>query len=171
MKLKFDKKIVLLITALTIGIGFSSNMVSAYTEPGSTSDPLVTLSYVDMKLTQLKEEIRKEFSESTSQTSPVASNQTTVESANTLFQVIEIKAFDKVILGESTEFILRAGEAITIEGPGGGLADLTTGIDLKDKEIVPLNHHGLSSRNDGRGISALSDGWILIKGKYNLIKK
>ncbi|MGB3368658.1 MAG: hypothetical protein WBA54_14275 [Acidaminobacteraceae bacterium] len=176
MKLKIDGKIVCLIIGLALGISFSANMVSAYySEPGSTSDPVVTLSYVEMKIEQLKEELRKEFSGSTTSQIPETTiangSSSTEETQSAVFKVIELKAGDKIYLGESTEFILRAGEALTIEGPGGGLADLTTGIDLKNNEAVPLNHLNLASRGDGRGLSATTDGWILIKGKYTLIKK
>lgn len=177
MKFKIDTKIVSLIIGLTLGISFSANMVSAYYgEAGSTSDPVVTLSYVEMKIEQLKEELRTEFSgtSTTSQTTNTSTSSQTTSSddtQSTVFKVIELKAGDKVYLGESTEFILRAGEALTIEGPGGGLADLTTGIDLKNDEVVPLNHLNLAARGDGRGVSAITDGWILIKGKYTLIKK
>lgn len=172
MKLKIDTRIVCLIIVFALGIAFSTNMTSSYyRDPGSTSDPLVTLSYVEMKIEALKEELRKEFLVGMTKDieAPVeAETPDEKESVSSVFKVIELKAGDIVYLGESTEFILRAGEALSIEGPGGGLADLTTGIDLKDEEIVPLNHHCLAARGDGRGLSAITDGWILIKGEYTL---
>jgi len=176
MKNKINGRIACLVIGLTIGIGFSVNFVSAnYSEPGSTSDPVVTLSYVEMKMNQLKEELRSEFSNlSTSQVTDgkeADSTSQTEEAQSTVFKVIELKSGDEVYLGESTELILRAGEALTIEGPGGGLADLTTGIDLKNDQVVPLNHLNLAARGDGRGISAVTDGWVLIKGKYTIVKK
>ena len=166
------KAVALLAITFTLYTGISS---LNYSQAGSTSDPLVTLSYIEMKLEALKEELREEFSSSQSSQTVEETDKTEGESlssedsSNALFKVIELKAGDKVYLGESTEYILRAGEALIIEGPGGGIADLTTGVDLKNNEIVPLNHHSLSARDDGRGLSATTDGWILIKGKYKIV--
>lgn len=186
MKFKIDTRIIFLVIGLALGISFSINMASAYySEPGSTSDPLVTLSYVEMKIEQLKEDLRGEFSSSQTSmnTSETTNTDNSVESTaeNTtevsdqvegmLFKVIELKAGDRVYLGESTEFILRTGQALTIAGTNGGLSDLTDGLALEENDEISKDHLVLSARGDGRGIDSITDGWILIKGKFSIIKK
>lgn len=65
-----------------------------------------------------------------------------------------------------TEAVLRSGKGIIVAGSGGGLADLTSGHDLKGGSLVPLNHLLLAPSSDGRGIRAettvvfLAKGWL-----------
>jgi hypothetical protein len=87
------------------------------------------------------------------------------------FGIVQLKVNQEVILGESTEMVLRAGKAKVIASNSGGLADLTDdkGSELKSDANVPLNHLLIASRQDGRGFKVRSEEvWVLIKGKYEI---
>lgn len=139
-----------------------SQMVYASTkEPGSKDDPIVTLSYLELKLDQLKDYIdQKSFSS----TLPQPNNP--IESPT--FQVVELKSGQRLIAGAGTEVILRSGEALAIISPSGGLSDVTGAKDIKQDEKIPANHLLIIPRDDGRGVYAQADSFFLVRGSYTI---
>ena len=118
-----------------------------------TSDPLVTLSYLEKRI----EEFKIYVDNNNQGTTAIASK----------FEVVEVNAGQTVIFTDaSVEFILRSGDATAIASENGGLADLTEGIDLTTGDFVKKNHLMLIPRNDNRGIVAKTDLWLMIKGTY-----
>ena len=172
----------------------SSNVSSTGSEPGSDEDPLVTKSYVDAELGKFSAEINAKLSQIMSELKKSKSDEAVDAIAGKLFElakdvdelnkqvaelskyakfeVVELEPGQKMILGESAEIILRAGKALAISGEkGDGLADITTDKadnNLTTDDIVPLNHLLLISRDDGRGIRAVSKAWVLVKGNYRI---
>jgi len=147
---------------ITLSLITVGQMVYASTkEPGSKEDPIVTLSYVELKLEQLKDYVdQKSFSSNPSQPTNPAQSST--------FEVVELKVGQSLIAGAGTEVILRSGEAVAIISPLGGLSDVTGAKDLQKDEKVPSNHLLIIPRDDGRGIRALSDSFLLVKGGYTI---
>lgn len=163
-------------------------------EPGTDSDPLVTQSYVDEKISELTTKVNelttkvndltaKEKSLTESVTSLTATNDELTGIVDglmkkvdenekaTLFEVLELKKDQQLILGASAEIILRGGKATAIASTSGGLSDITagTGKDVLTGQQVPLNHLLLISRDDGRGLKVTTEkAWILVKGKYSI---
>jgi hypothetical protein len=134
-------------------------------EPGSKDDPIVTQSYVEKRSEQLKYYIDQKIEEikaSNGGSSPVAD-----VSAPT-FEVLQMKKNERLVCGESTEIILRSGEALAVASESGGLSDVTQGKDLKMGEKVALNHLLIIPRNDGRGIKAKTDIYVMVKGNYRI---
>jgi len=165
--------------------------VTPTASPGSESDPIVSKSYVDQETLKLSTKIDTLTAENTKLTADLTSATAglatlTAQNADldakvtsfgqlsgsegALFQIVELKAGQNIFLGESTEFILRSGSAKAISGKNGGLSNLTTGgKDLTTGQAVPLNNHLLSSRDDGRGIKAVSANiFTLVKGAYTI---
>ena len=200
IRLKFKKKnilvfsfcLVLMLSSLMVYTGMAS---STSPEPGSDEDPLITKSYIDAELIRFSEEINSKISKLTSDLNKNSKSDEAVDAlavklfelakevnelekqVNELskfikYEVVELEAGQKMILGDSTEIILRGGKALAISGENGdGLADVTTDRadnDLKTDNTVPLNHLILVSRDDGRGIKALSKSWVLVKGNYTI---
>ena len=129
-------------------------MVYASTgNPGSEEDPLVTLSYLELRISQLKDYIDQKIS------SPGNSQPIT----GTTYEVVELKKGQCLIAGAGTEIILRSGKATAIEGPRGGLSDVTGARDIKQGEDIPDNHLLIIPRDDGRGVCTLSDSFLLVK--------
>lgn len=134
-----------LIVGLLMGI-----LLVSVADAGTTNDPLVTLSYIEKRLTDLKTELK-----ATDQTMPV-------------FEVYNIKKDTTVTFGASTEFIIRRGKAKVIDPLANMIPDLTTGVDIPKESLVPLNHLMLVPQADGRGILAIEDIWIMIKGPHTI---
>ncbi len=164
------------------------NSDSAYTEPGSQTDPLVTKSYVDKQFNDLKSTMKNEVE------SGVKSNlgnikdkidqmereikllkisgdkdNGSVEIISDKFAVLELKRGQKILADESTELILRSGTAIVIASSSGGVSDLTEGRDLIAGEELEKNHHLIVPRTDGRGLEVKSGTiFIMVKGRYRI---
>jgi hypothetical protein len=73
-----------------------------------------------------------------------------------------------MLTGSGTEIILRSGSARLVEGPGGGLSDLTSGTNLSDGDNIARDHLLLSPKDDGRGIMAATNTIFMVRGDYNL---
>lgn len=157
-----------------IGIGIGAIVIllgarTVFSEPGSETDPLVTLSYVEKKIEQVKyyidERIRNIGSD----------NQNTSS-----WQVVDVPAGSFLICKDGTEIILRAGEAKSIskitevvksngiEIIDNGLTDVTAGRDLKTDENIMRDHLLIVPRDDGRGAKAIRNSTFLVKGKYEI---
>ena len=207
-----------IVTGILISAGVlvwlvGGQIAAGSTTPGTVNDPLVTKSYVDLKIAEIKAEIVEVLgsvevntdvepgapTNSEDQLTPVLSEGITMDdvkayvnaqlmvgdASNTtdvavegsgaeLFVVVKATNNQKLICGASAEVILRAGSATVIAGvDGDGLANLTTGEDLRAGSDVPLQNHLLVARDDGRGLlitseDALGDTYILVKGDYTL---
>jgi hypothetical protein len=133
--------------ALLLALAVTTAVVWADTaDPGSSSDPVVTKSYVDTQIAALK------------------SSSTGAET----FEVLFVQA-GKTILGkEGTELILRSGTALAIDNGANGLSDLTVGSELMGGLSVEKNHLIVIPKEDGRGITAKTDIYVMIKGGYTL---
>lgn len=149
-------------------------------EPGTDSDPLVTKSYVDQKvssisakdpeLTKKVDELTKTVEELVSKNKEMETRLESIEKYG-MFVALELTEKQKLMAGESAEIIVRGGSAKAIGGAGGGLSDITsgTGADINTDQNVPLNHLLLVSRDDGRGIKIVSKkAWVLVKGPYTI---
>jgi hypothetical protein len=108
--------------------------------PGSESDPVVTKSYVDKQLSE----------------------------AGGIFMPLDVPAGKRLIGGAGTEIILRSGEASAIGNESNGVSDLTDGADLQTGSIVQRDHLLLVPRDDGRGVSATTDVWLMVRGPYTI---
>ncbi|MCH4889183.1 hypothetical protein EZV73_16425 [Acidaminobacter sp. JC074] len=126
--------------------------------PGSTSDPIVTQSYVEGRIKALSDDVDERLAALESQPS----------GDSVAFKVLEVKVGQIIHLEENSLFILRAGEALAIAGQGGGLSDLTTGYDVGTDSPVELNHLLLTPKTDGRGVKMTYDGWVMISGGYTI---
>lgn len=101
-----------------------------------------------------------------SDTDPVVT-QSYVDQA-TKFTVVEVSAGKQLIAGASTEIVLRQGKATSIGSASGGLADVTLGGDWQTGFSIPSNHLLIVPKDDGRGIKAVTDIKVLIRGTYTI---
>ena len=86
--------------------------------------------------------------------------------AKTTYTPIQLTAGQSLIGKEGTEIILRSGEATAIGNTENGISDVTGGADLMTGTPVQLNHLLLTPRDDGRGIKAVTDIWVMVRGEY-----
>lgn len=136
---------VVLIVALALIITTAVVGAADY-EPGSPEDPVVTKSYVDAQIAAIKG----------------------AEGSATVFVPVFVEAGKTLIGGAGTELILRSGGALAVAKGEDGLSDVTEGKDLKATFAVTRNHLLLIPRDDGRGISAATDIWVMVKGTYTI---
>lgn len=105
-------------------------------------------------------------SEPGSETDPVVTK--SYVDSKTSYSPISLTTGQKLIGGEGCEIILRSGEATAIDNGANGISDLTAGMDLMTGSPVVTNHLLLVPRNDGRGITATTDIWVMVRGTYTV---
>ena len=164
--IKFPKnksKIIIASLASTLMLG---SIIIAAT-PGSSSDPLITLSYFEQKIDKLKEELKELINENAKDEVQEKPKEE-IDTSAFIFKLINLKAGSTLVCGEGTEFIIRTGEMKAVASPSGGLSDVTTGENIDGDKVVPKNHHIVIPRDDGRGLSVVTGGAIMIKGSYEV---
>ncbi|NLY84881.1 MAG: hypothetical protein GX077_00815 [Tissierellia bacterium] len=133
---------------------------TAFMEPGSEADPLVSKSFVEKKIEELMEYIDQKVN---------GSNSSVVEGA---WAVVEVPEGKSLICYGGTEIILRSGRATAISivksGIENGVTDVTAGRDLKMNEEIEQNHLLIIPRTDSRGAYSVTHTYWLVKGDYEI---
>lgn len=164
MKFKLRKFSILLVLLLIISVGFNiAAALSDGAEPGSEQDPLISKSYVDeivanntAEVAQLKQQMEELKNQQQS-------------GGSEGFVVLNMKTGQTLLPGGGTEIILRSGKAAAVSGQNGdNLADVTAGKDLVKGAAVVINHLLISSRDDGRGLKATAECYLLVRGAYKI---
>jgi hypothetical protein len=135
--------------------------ITVSAQPGDNSDPVVTKSYIDKVVTEIKDYINEKLSGNTES----EEDQTIVAYS---YEVVNVPKGKQVVFGASTEFILRAGSGTIFASKQGGIADVTAGEDLGGGKRVPQNHLLIVPRDDGRGFTTESETVIMVKGIYSI---
>ncbi len=133
----------------------------AYSEPGTESDPLISLSYLEEKLDELKDYID----------SKVANNGEQIPSNPSDNSLVVVELFNgQMLIGDAgSEIILRSGSATAITSPSGGLSDVTAGTDITEGKPIPANHLLIIPRSDGRGIFVTKNStFVMVRGGYTI---
>jgi hypothetical protein len=155
--MKIKKKLIIFGTAGIVagtGLYMSLGDDNSFASAGSETDPLISLSYLEQRISEVKKYVDDKVSGSNN------SNPNKLE-------VIELNSGQKIIGREGTEFILRSGKAIAQVSDLGGISDVTEGVDLKEGENIPRNHQLIIPRDDGRGLVIIEDStFILVRGEY-----
>ena len=146
-------------------------------DPGSSSDPLISLSYFENEIETLKatllEQLTSTFSTKFEELEKDVDATLKDISENgvptpTEFEVITLGEGETIICEAGTEIIVRSGKStvITSETSSGGISDITAGKDLISGEEIINNHLLIVPKADGRGIKAIVTGAVMIKGNY-----
>ena len=171
---------VIIVGVLVTTLGISKDI---FADPGSQEDPLVTLSFVEKRIDQVKYYIDQkidEFSGNVSSNNDELNNKNE-ELNNRIVQleqmsakeipkleVVELKDGQKLIAKAGVEIILRGGKATAITSQAGGLSDVTGAIDIKQGQDIPANHLLIIPRDDGRGVFVEQYAIFMIKGEYEI---
>ena len=156
---KLTKKILASISAATLAFmcvpSFAAN-------PGSSDDPLVSLSYVnDVLIPQIQSYVDSKVPSS----GAVGTN---AFSTGNKFEVVNVKAGQTIIGAQSCQIILRKGSGTIVASQKGGLADVTLGGDLTTGTPIPPNHLLIVPIDDWRGVTMATDGILMINGTYSI---
>lgn len=130
-----------------------------FSEPGSEQDPLVTLSYVNRTIEQIKSYIDDKVA-------GLGAGSTTAEPY--ALEIVNVSKGQFLIAKAGTEIILRAGKGLAVVSDLGGLTDITAGVDLGKNVEIPLNHMLIVPRDDGRGVYCSTDAIFMVRGKYEV---
>lgn len=161
MKKSTGKKI---IASILCAAAFCMPALAA--DPGSSDDPLITLSYVnDVLIPQMKSYVDASVSSVSSGSSETVVTATGTASA---YNVVNVSKGQTVIGGKSCQMIMRMGEGTIVATSKGGVADVTLGSDLADGTAAPSNHLLIVPLDDGRGIEMKTDGILMISGSYSV---
>ncbi|MTI71511.1 MAG: hypothetical protein FH751_14790 [Firmicutes bacterium] len=176
MRIKNKKWLVLLVL-----IGLTVIGGKTFADPGAEEDPLVTLSYVEKRIEQVKyyidqkigdvltatDENSNEIKEINNQLEEINNNENNTSKGSSL-TVIQLKEGQKLICNKGTEIIVRSGKVSAITSELGGLSDITSAKDLKMNENVEKNHLIIIPRDDGRGVLAIKNSYIMVTGGYEI---
>ena len=166
------KRIVLIISvALAALIALSVIATAAY---DSTSDPIISLSYLTKYVEEALKPINDKIDALTGgESGEGGDDETTTPATADAFTVIELKSGQELQCTAATELILRSGSAVIVSPfDNQGLCDMTAGVDLQAGTAVPKNHCLLIPRgNDGRGIKITGSGtaYVMVGGAYKIV--
>ncbi len=181
--------ILCLIFICIISFSLITHNISGNTDPGSINDPVVTKSYVDAQIN----EIKKLISPNTNGTSTLSNsskeeiveevlaiidaiyehkstndNITKPSEEDFAFLPVHVLKGKKLIGGEGAEIIFRSGKATSHSENSMGVIDVSSGVELFNGASISVNHLIIVPRSDGRGINALQDSWFMVKGNYTI---
>ncbi len=148
-------------SVLALGLaGLLLTSAIVFSEPGSESDPVISLSYLNIKMDELKEYIDEKI-KGISSGLPSSTGDGLV--------VVELQNGQSIIGKSGTEFIKRSGNALAITSSQGGLSDVTSGVDIGEGKAVPDNHLIVIARDDERGMYITKDKtFIMVRGDYTI---
>lgn len=130
-----------------------------FSEPGSNKDPLISKSYVDGKIDEVKKYIDSKVKNNSS---------TSGSSSSTALEIVELRAGQSMIGASGTEMILRSGTGLAIGSQLGGISDITGGKDLNTGEKIAKNHMVIIPRDDGRGVYSRGETFWMVRGSYTI---
>jgi hypothetical protein len=172
-----------------VSVGITKYSIAAGSEPGSSGDPVVSKSYVDGKLNELKTLINNGTSNNNNASNTSVSKEEIVsevlavvdalygdkstDNTNTAqtgqaFVPIQLLKGKFLLAGEGTEIIVRSGKASAYSQNEMGVVDASLGNELFNGANAAINHLLIVARNDGRGVYANEDSWLMVKGSYSI---
>lgn len=141
--------------------------------PGDNNDPIVVLSYLNQRFNELIEKYNlnkiAEHEKTIAELNEKLKNAGTGTGSSAL-QVVELKTGESLIAGAGTEIILRSGKVNAIASSLGGLSDVTKAGDISHGVAIVSNHLLIVPRSDGRGVLAVTDAILLVRGEYKVVK-
>ncbi len=157
---KMRRKIMIIVTTVVVLALGAVVIIAATAEPGSSSDPVVTKSYVDQAIANALN--------GSGSTGASGGTSAYASASSSAFEVVSVPSGKKVIAKSAAEIVLRSGTALAIGNASNGISDMTDGADLSTNTSIKKNHLILIPRADGRGIKATSDCYVMIRGDYSI---
>ena len=165
--------ITLLVLLLVVGVGIGSWALAAATY-GTSSDPLITLSYLNDKvmpsvLNEFQKKMDSKVSElTTSYEKRIKEledklNNSSGTGGSATFAAVTLKNGQSISANEGTEIMLRTGSAQAWSE----LSDLTSGAPLELGGMLVQNHM-YTIPYSGGGLGVVSDSTLLIRGTYKI---
>lgn len=158
------KKIITIILILSLLL-----MLPINAEPGDNSDPLIVLSYLNLRLNELiKEYNLDKIADLEKEVEELKKQPSTDETDTSSLEVVNLNPGESLIASAGGEIILRVGNATAIVSELGGLSDVTQGLDIGADGKIPPNHLLIIPRDDGRGVKAIDNVILMVRGAYTI---
>jgi len=135
---------------------------TVFSAPGDEDDPLVTQSYINNTVDQIKVYIDQKIRAiETGTSSPDISNE---------LKVLELNKGQYLIGSAGTEIILRGGKATAYNvAKNKGISDVTAGVDIDNSDNqLPYNHLLIIPRDDGRGAYCTDKAFFMVRGSFEV---
>ena len=141
--------------------------VSLAVEPGSASDPLVTLSYLNETfLGQVMTQVDQKIAARNSQLLQQSGGTGSTSSAE--FTVVTLSSGQTLTGDIGCEVMLRIGSASCVSPSNPGLIDETTAATLNNGSALSVNHLYMMTI-EGRGVKAgAATTKLLVRGSYTI---
>ena len=141
--------------------------VSLAVEPGSASDPLVTLSYLNETfLGQIMTQVDQKIAARNSQLLQQSGGTGSASSGE--FTVVTLSKGQTLTGGIGCEVLLRIGSASCVSPSNPGLIDETTAAALNNGGALAVNHLYMMTI-EGRGVKAgAATTKLLVRGTYTI---
>ncbi|MEQ2455730.1 hypothetical protein [Flavonifractor hominis] len=166
---------------MTLGL---AGVALAAGQQGSQSDPLVTLSYLNQKVTpaileqvdakvaaretELKQQLNDVVTEYEKEVQASLAGETgDTPEGGAIYEVVELTAGQTLTGGASCEFLLRSGTAVCVSDSAPGLVDMTAGTTLANGGTLVANHLYLGTI-EGRGVKATTAATLMVRGSYQI---
>lgn len=174
------KKRVITAVCVLIGVLFVAGITAAVaaTTYGSSSDPLVTLSYLDetvkpeiikdlnANLETTKAELSADFNARLAQTSAGGTGGAVSPDA---FTPVTLSARQVIRCSAGAEILVSSGGATAYGGSSPRLIDETDGSSLTAAGAAMTNNHIYVVPGEGNGLRAASDGTtVMVRGGYTV---
>lgn len=168
MKLKNSK---IIAVAAAAAVALSITVYAAY---DSASDPLISLSYLtdvfapkiksEIDMSAVKKEILAEVEED------INALQKQIDALTNEYAYVNLKKGQKLTLGTSGDIVVIEGKAVAVcASSKTHIIDASSSVALHDGDAVAANHRIIVPvGGDGRGISALENVTVLVKGEYTV---
>ena len=153
---------------------------------GSQTDPLVTMSYLnnvntpailqqvdaaldsrEQALVDKLDEVADTYSREVEALIGTSGGSSGSGDAAVVFSAVEVKAGQQLLGSIGCELLLRSGSATCVASSSPGLVDSTDGTTLASGGAVQPNHLYLITA-DGRGLQAVTDVTVMVRGSYSL---
>ena len=147
--------------AIAIGVG-----AYAVTTAGSSSDPLVTKSYVDKVLTpDIMDKAEENINEAAAKLKDSLDKAIdTIDIDGVTFKSVPLTSGQQIICSEGTEIMLRSGSAFASTD---GLVDTTAASAVAKNGALTANHMCVATA-DGAAVTASGEVQLLVRGEYTL---
>lgn len=162
--------------ALGIAILSGTSLYAADSFVGTQSDPLVTKSYVDAKISQLNgssgssnKDLESRLEAQEQLISSLSQQIEKLGEANNTYEIVTVPAGSAIHGKQGSEMIIRSGEGTILASAAGGVQDVTDGVDLAGGMKAPNNNLLLIPREDGRGIMAQKTMVVMVRGGYTIL--
>lgn len=177
---KIKKHYIFIVLSILVAVIVLDASSISFGQPGGSEDPLVTFSYVEKRIEQLKYYIEEKLGGGNTSNADIQrllqDNETLKKQVSQLMmnssggglEIVELRNGQRLVCGAGTEIILRSGSAKAIVSELGGLSDLTGGKDLQSNETISLNHLILIPRDDGRGAYVEKYAVFMVRGYYEV---